>query len=174
MYKVTQRIFRKKDTLNLTRENKDKKRIRSQAWRRFMLGYPPRKKNDVSIGDAINWEWIVEVAQSNADSEIHIVSRDRDYGTHFEGQSFLNDWLLHEFRDRTSLKRKIHLSNRLSNTLKQLEVVVTPEEEEEETDLVKELAQFQAFKEKKYQERLARFKEYLETVRGESFSSTEE
>ena len=26
------------------------------AWRRFLLGYPPRKANDTSIGDAVNWE----------------------------------------------------------------------------------------------------------------------
>src|SRR5580765_7471463 len=40
---------------------------------------PPRKPNDTSMGDAINWEWIVECAKTLNGSVI-IVSRDRDYG----------------------------------------------------------------------------------------------
>lgn len=135
VYKVVQRIFNKKDNLNMTRQIKEKDRIRREAWKRFLYGYPPRKKNDTSIGDAINWEWIVEVASQN-NADIVIVSRDSDYGITFEDKSYLNDWLLHEFKDRTSRLRDIRLSIKLSDTLKEFQVVISKEEEDWEDKLI--------------------------------------
>ena len=49
--------------------------------------YRHRKKNDTSIGDAINWEWIVHCAE-NSNAAIHIVSRDSDYGVVFDDVAF--------------------------------------------------------------------------------------
>jgi hypothetical protein len=56
VYKICQRCFHKKDKITLLRETKGKRLIVRKAFRRFLYGCPPRKKNDTSIGDAINWE----------------------------------------------------------------------------------------------------------------------
>src|SRR5439155_27205632 len=110
--------------------------IRRRAFRRFIQGFPPRKNDDTSMGDAINWEWIVHCAKESK-AEIVIVSRDSDYGVAFEKQTFLNDWLLQEFKDRVSQQRKITLFTRLSEALKLFKVMVSQEERQEEEGFIK-------------------------------------
>jgi hypothetical protein len=136
VYKVVQRIFTNNGALNLTRDSDHKSVIRRRAFRRFILGCPPRKQGDTSMGDAINWEWIIHCAATSR-AEIVIVSRDSDYGVTFEEKSFLNDFLLQEFKDRVSQQRKIALFTRLSEALKLFKVAVTPEEQREEEALIK-------------------------------------
>ncbi len=133
VYKVFQRCYHKADVLSLTRDSEMKSTIRRRAFRRYLTGCPPRKSGDTSIGDAINWEWLVHCA-INEEAEIHIASRDSDYGVTFEGRAYLNDHLLQEFRERVSKKRGIYLHSRLSEALKKFAVAVTPEEEKEEED----------------------------------------
>lgn len=123
VYKVCQRLFNKKDPLNLTRDNDEKVSIRRKALRRYLLGCPPRKKNDTSIGDAINWEWMVHCAIKHS-AELVIVSRDSDYGVSIDKKSFINDHLRQEFSDRVSKKRKILLYPKLSDALKHFELTV--------------------------------------------------
>lgn len=107
--------------------------IRSAARKRFVLGYPPRKPGDTSIGDAINWEWIIHCAQASTDGHhVLIVSRDGDYGITFDGEPILNDWLRSEFKARVSRKRKIELTNKLSNALRKLDEIVQAEDERAE------------------------------------------
>lgn len=131
VYKICQRCFHKEDTLTLRRESTEKVRIRNKALRRFLHGCPPRKPADTSMGDAINWEWIISCA-AQSDGQIHIVSRDADYGAVFENRAYLNDHLLQEFKERVSQKRKIYLHAKLSDALKHFAVTITPEEEKEE------------------------------------------
>lgn len=139
VYKLVNKIFNKNDDLNLTREKIVKNQIRRLAFRRFHYGYPPRKKSDTSIGDAVNWEWICEIAKIK-NSDIIIVSRDSDYGISFGKKTYINDWLKEEFRGRTNIQRKIILTTKLSDALKIFKVSVTPEEEESEETLIKKLA----------------------------------
>src|SRR5205807_5192124 len=73
-------------------------------------------------------------------AEMVIVSRDSDYGVTFEDQTFLNDWLLQEFRDRVSKQRKITLFTRLSEALKLFRVAVSKEEQQEEEEFIKSAA----------------------------------
>lgn len=117
VYRVAQRLFCNGSPLNLTRTRKDRQGIKRSALRRFLLGYPPRKQGDTSIGDALNWEWIVAVA-STTGSHIVIVSRDSDYGIELNGKVYINDWLVQEFRDRVSKKRQCKLMNRLAPAYK--------------------------------------------------------
>ena len=56
IYKLLQRIFKHKSDFNLNRGSKRRFAIRRSARKRFCLGYPPKKKDDNSVGDAINWE----------------------------------------------------------------------------------------------------------------------
>jgi hypothetical protein len=135
VYKVCQRIFHKEDDLNLTRGNVLRHTIRRKALRRFFQGYPPRKKNDTSIGDAFNWEWMVHCATQRK-AGLVIVTRDFDYGLALEGKSYINDHLRQEFSERVSRKRKLLLYSRLSDALKLFQVAVSPQEEEVETELV--------------------------------------
>lgn len=136
VYQVLQRLFSKKQSIDLYRKHKMRYEVRELAEKRFLLGYPPRKKNDTSIGDAINWEWLIYVT-TETNSDIWIVSRDSDYGVIQDNKGFLNDWLKQEFRERVSKKRKIVLYPKLSNALREFEIPVTQEEEEAEDRVIK-------------------------------------
>lgn len=138
VYQSLQRIFGNNSPYNLNRSDKHRFTIRRLARKRFMLGYPPRKQNDTSIGDAVNWEWIVECAIRSG-KDIIIVTRDTDYGIIYKGQSYINDWLILEFKERVSRKRKLILTDKLSYALKAINAVVTKEMEEAEDALLKEI-----------------------------------
>lgn len=137
VYKVAQRIFHDFDSpLNLNRDTECKYKIRRQAFRRFIMGYPPRKKNDTSIGDAINWEWIVHVCKEQNSNAI-IVSRDGDYGVTYNDKSYINDWLSTEFKERINKKKSVTLYDSLSSALRDLKVRITKAEEEEERRMIR-------------------------------------
>lgn len=131
VYKVVQRLFREDTPLNLSRTKDARFSIRRLAFKRFLLGYPPRKPTDLSMGDAVNWEWIIRCAgETNAD--VVVVSRDSDYGIVFGDSSYINDWLLQEFRDRVSKKRVVRLTTRLAEGLKVAGIKVTRKQREAE------------------------------------------
>lgn len=127
------RIFSHKGPLNLKRPNEERFEVRNDAETRFELGYPPRKAKDTSLGDALNWEWLIRCAQSTESANVLIVSRDSDYGLQQGEKSILNDWLKTEFEARVKPKRKIELTPRLTVALKKLAEVVTDEDEAVET-----------------------------------------
>lgn len=135
VYKSLQKIWKNNSDYNLNRENKQRFAVRKLAAKRFFLGYPPRKKGDNSIGDAINWEWIIKCAELSGKSII-IVSRDTDFGSHYQNDSFLDDWLLKEFKERISRKRKIIFTDKLSTAFKLVEIPVTQEMEKEERKVI--------------------------------------
>tara|TARA_R110000868_G_scaffold157089_2_gene384185 strand:+ start:337 stop:1215 length:879 start_codon:yes stop_codon:yes gene_type:complete len=136
VYKMLQKIFKHKSPINLNRENKERFTVRRLALKRFMLGYPPRKSSDNSIGDAVNWEWIIKCAEKSK-KDIIIVTRDTDFGAIHENESYLNDWLKQEFRQRISQQRKLILTDKLSRAFKLVEIPVTKEMIEEEESVIK-------------------------------------
>ncbi len=138
VYKTFQRLFRSPSPWNLTSDRKELRRIESLARRRFMAGYPPRKPDDLSNGDAINWEWIIHCAKESK-RDIVIVSRDHDYGEPVEKTPIINDWLAQEFRNRVSQKRKILLTNMLTTAFKRLGLDVSQKEKDAEVELLDEL-----------------------------------
>lgn len=127
VYRGLSGIFAHNGPLNLKRPNKHRYEIRDLAEERCRLGYPPRKASDTSIGDALNWEWIISCAQKTSNSNILIVSRDGDYGISQGNRVTLNDWLKAEFKARVP-RRKIELTNKLTVALTKLAEVVTPED----------------------------------------------
>jgi hypothetical protein len=131
VYKSLEKLFRHKSEINLSRENKLRFSIRNLAKKRFVLGYPPRKKSDNSIGDAINWEWIIYCAQKTG-KKIILVTRDSDFGAIDPTESYLNDWLNQEFKERVGRRRKIILTDKLSQAFKLLKIPVSTEMIEEE------------------------------------------
>lgn len=108
-----------------------------------MLGYPPRKGSDTSIGDALNWEWIVQCSIDTG-KHVVIVTRDTDYGAIHDNKSHLNDWLKQEFSERVSQKRKIVLTDKLSIGLKLVHAAVSLEMEQEEQKLLNRLSSEEA------------------------------
>jgi PIN domain-containing protein len=139
VYQTSQRLFRNSSSLNLTRDNRTRFSIRRLAWKRFILGYPPRKADDTSIGDSINWEWVIYCAKKENKNAV-IVSRDSDYGSKHGNEPIINDWLLQEFRDRVSRKKKIILTNRLTQGFELAKVSVKPKEAADENRLITELS----------------------------------
>lgn len=137
VYQCLQRLFKSSSPYNLDRTNKQRFTIRRLARKRWVLGYPPRKKDDTSIGDAVNWEWLVKCAELSG-KDIIIVTRDTDFGVAYEGESVLNDWLHQEFKERISQKRGIYLTDRLSAAFKALSYPVTDEMVEEEERILAE------------------------------------
>jgi hypothetical protein len=135
VYHSLQKLFRFNSSINLNRENKTRFAIRKLALKRFILGYPPRKKTDNSIGDAINWEWIIKSAE-NTGKHIIIVTRDTDFGAIYDGDSYLNDWLAQEFKQRISRKRNLLITDKLSVAFKLVDVPVTKEMIEEEEKVI--------------------------------------
>jgi hypothetical protein len=134
VYQACQRIFHKGDSLCLTRELTIRRSIRNKALRRFLHGCPPRKKGDTSLGDALNWEWMVHCAhKQNAD--LVVLTRDSDYGMVFQDKAYPNDHLVHEFTDRVTRQKKLILATKISEALKHFQVAVTEKERREEDAL---------------------------------------
>jgi hypothetical protein len=139
VFQTLQRLFKNKSEFNLDRSKKIRYRIRSLAWKRFLLGYPPRKKKDTSMGDSVNWEWIIYCAQQS-DKNIVIVSRDTDYGVTYNNESLLNDALSQEFKERLSHKRKIFLTDKLTHAFKLASIQITKKDEKEEIKLINDIS----------------------------------
>jgi hypothetical protein len=135
VYKAAKEVFSLESDFNLNRTKPEFYRIQRLARRRFLLGYPPRKDKDTSIGDAINWEWIVDCAIKSRRSVI-IVSRDQDYGIVVDKTSYLNEWLRQEFLERVGGRSWIELTETLSSALKKLNIEVTTEERNAEVKLI--------------------------------------
>jgi hypothetical protein len=136
VYQILARLFKAKGACHLTLDKEEiRSEIHNKAYERYLSGYPPRKATDTSIGDAINWEWIIYCANKCKDSII-VISRDADYGQHHKDKSFINDWLLHEFKARVSRGRSIKLTRRLSEGFKLAGIAVPKEQEQAENSLL--------------------------------------
>jgi hypothetical protein len=135
VYQTCQRIFGRESklVLGVDSDRRLKQVIREKAIRRFYLGCPPRKARETSIGDAVNWEWMVHCAEKN-DAELVILTRDQDYGVMMGDRLYLNDHLKQEFKERVSKKRNVQLFNRASQALKPFDVKVSKEVVRDELD----------------------------------------
>jgi hypothetical protein len=142
VYKVLQRLFRNECDLNLHHDDTTTEitdQILKEARIRFERGLPPRKKDENSFGDAINWEWMVRCSEKK-NSNLIIVSRDQDYGLKFHDKMVINDWLLAEFKARVNQQKKVILTDRLSEAFKFLRVSMSAKTESEEKRIIGEQA----------------------------------
>jgi hypothetical protein len=139
IYQTIQRLFNNTGPLNLRHDTPEYKAVWRKALRRFLEGRPPRKKEDTSAGDAINWEWIIHCIQKT-NRDVIIVSRDADYGLTLDGKGYANNWLTDEVKERVNQQRKLILVDRLSAALKLLDVKVTREEITSEREIIKSTA----------------------------------
>lgn len=137
IYKGLQKLFKADTDLNLNRTKDCRDTIRRRAQKRFFLGYPPRKTSDNSIGDAVNWEWIVDCAIRHK-SDVIIVSRDNDYGISHNKKRYINDWLRQEFKERVGRKNNIWMTDKLMEALGQLKVKITAQDKRNEDELIQQ------------------------------------
>jgi predicted nucleic acid-binding protein len=135
VFRAIQSLYSQPTDLVLCRPNEDRYRIRELAEKRWKLGYPPRKEGDTSMGDAINWEWLIDCA-NRRDGHVIIVSRDHDYGRAYEGQAYLNDWLQQEYKARVKGRGKVVLTQKLGDALKLMNVSVPEQVVEAEGKLL--------------------------------------
>jgi hypothetical protein len=157
VYKTLEQIFSKSDELSLTEGSSEQKQIVESAHHRFTLGYPPRKKGDSSIGDAINWEWIIYLARLKK-ADVYLVSRDGDFGVELEQKYYLNDFLKDEFTRRVDEAVTIYFTGKLSDALKKFEVPVSQPQERAEVALMTRTRSVRAAK------RLGSYIQYLNTL----------
>ena len=127
IYRTLQRLFNNANELNLRYNTPEYRITWRKALRRFLEGRPPRKKEDTSAGDALNWEWIIQCVKLK-NRDVIIVSRDADYGLSLEGKGYANNWLAEEIKERTNKLRELIMVDRLSEALKLLSIPVTSEE----------------------------------------------
>lgn len=138
VFQTAQRLFKADTDINLKRPDPKRFTIRNLARKRFSLGYPPRKDSDTSIGDAVNWEWIIDCA-TRYNQDVVIVSRDTDYGCRFGKEMIINDWLSQEFKQRVNIRKKVVLTDRLMDGFKLAGINVTKKEQRDEEELLESL-----------------------------------
>lgn len=139
VFKKTMPLFKVNSPFVLKRDNEFRSELKEKAQMRFFLGYPPRKNSDLSMGDALNWEWIIQCMKDHSADAV-IVSRDADYGRVIRKGSkgpVLNDCLAHEAKERVGKGSKIFLTDRLTHGLELLNLKVAAAEKLEEESLVK-------------------------------------
>jgi predicted nucleic acid-binding protein len=123
VYRTLQSMYVSPTDLVLCRPKDERYTIRGLAEKRWKLGYPPRKDSDTSIGDAINWEWIIDCANRHG-GHVIIVSRDQDYGRAYLESVYLNDWLHQEYKARVKGRCRVILTNRLGAAFRRMAVTV--------------------------------------------------
>jgi hypothetical protein len=161
VYKCLDKVFKHKSSINLDRDCQIRFTIRNLAKKRFILGYPPRKRDDNSIGDAINWEWIIKCAQMTG-KNIIVVTRDTDFGAIDETDSYLNDWLRQEFKQRVGTRRKFVLTDKLSKAFQLLQIPVSKEMIEEEQKVSDYVNKGNALNFIEYQDIMSKIKKMFE------------
>ncbi|MGX5685297.1 PIN domain-containing protein [Chryseobacterium cucumeris] len=135
VYIKLEEVFRHESQYILENQSELSEQIINLAKRRFDLGSPPRKDKDNSIGDAVNWEWILKCAE-NSEKSIIIVSRDSDYGRIFDKKPYINDFLAHEFYQKLKGGPKIILTNFLTDAFKYVQIPITDEMVKEEQNII--------------------------------------
>jgi hypothetical protein len=127
--RTVKKLMAKNSPLNLKWAKRETHElICKRALLRYQRHFPPRKKNDHGIGDAINWEWVLHCA-SSSNRGVIVATEDSDFG-----DKVLLDCLSEEFALQTN--HKAELVSKLSEALKRLDVKVTEAEEKEEQSII--------------------------------------
>jgi hypothetical protein len=90
------------------------------------------------------------------------VTRDTDFGAITESESYLNDWLKQEFKQRISQKRKLVLTDKLSKAFQLVEIPVSKEMIEEEKIIIHETF---AISQQRLQEKIRKLSETINISR---------
>jgi hypothetical protein len=93
---------------------------------------------------------------------IILVTRDTDFGAIDETDSYLNDWLKQEFKQRVGTRRKLVLTDKLSKAFQILQIPVTKEMIEEEQKVSNYVNKGNTINFVEYQDVMTKFKKMFE------------
>jgi predicted nucleic acid-binding protein len=101
------------------------------AIKRFYQELPPRKKKDISIGDAFNWEWCLHCCSgSKPKHNLIILSRDKDFSDP-ENVNKIHPSLKSEFAERVGKSFSVRLEKKLNKALNDIKLEISKDVEEE-------------------------------------------
>jgi len=101
---------------NLKADSESFERLFTRAKRRWQLGYPPRKADDSAMGDAINWEWILDCA-ARLKKNVVVVTRDQDFGERIDNKRHMKEFLKLEFEERVGKKYRVEITELITEAL---------------------------------------------------------
>lgn len=132
-YKKIMPLFNIESLFNYRKTNIEiSDKIFSAAIKRFHRGMPPRKKDDLSIGDALNWEWCLYCCSLAKKFNLIILSRDGDFAENpKDHHSPINHFLEEEFKARIGNEFSVKLERSLKNALKEINIKLTKQLENE-------------------------------------------
>ena len=122
-----------------TRIVENENAIVSKAKERTELGNPPGKTN--SIGDAINWETLLDLVEEGQD--LYFISRDGDFQSNYR-KDYFNPFLEKEWR--RSKKSELHFFTSLTAAFKPLSVEISISEDTIRQDAVWHLMRSSSFR----------------------------
>jgi hypothetical protein len=93
---------------------------------------------------------------------IILVTRDTDFGAIDETDSYLNDWLKQEFKQRVGSRRKFVLTDKLSTAFQLLQIPVSKEMIEEEQKVSNYVKKGNALNFVEYQDIMSKIKKIIE------------
>ena len=97
-----------------------------KAIKRFHRGMPPRKKDDLSIGDALNWEWCLHCCSEKDKANLIILSRDEDFAeSPKDTKSPILKMLEEEFKSHVGDDFNVKLERSLTKALKDIQISLT-------------------------------------------------
>ena len=105
-------------------------------------GVPPGKADAHTIGDALNWEWLVHCAELRRE-DVTVVSRDSDYGFKLDGSWVVRERLSMEFNGLVDHQCSLSLTDKLSTALETLNVRVSESERDAEEKLIEQREAYQ-------------------------------
>ena len=109
-----------------------------KAIKRFHRGMPPRKKNDLYIGDALNWEWCLHCCTKDEKANLIILSRDDDFSeSPKRHDNPINKVLEDEFKSRVGDEFYVKLERSLTKALNDIQISLTEEQADELDEIQK-------------------------------------
>ncbi len=110
--------------------------ILARAEVRHIKGNPPKKKNDDSYGDSINWESLLEYADKD---DLVLISKDGDFSEEYTDVAKIRRFLMEEWNAITGKKIELYNSlgefiNKFAKTKAIKEEVIKEEKELTESD----------------------------------------
>jgi predicted nucleic acid-binding protein len=140
--------------------------VLQRARLRFDIGNPPGKNG--SLGDAINWEAILDKVPVGVD--LYFISDDKDFCSPLDDGLF-DPFLLQEWRE--SKKSRLFFYKRLSGFLKEKFPAINLASEQEKDSLIRELANSWSFAQTHIViGKLARYSDFSATQANEIVSAT--
>ena len=131
-YKKIMPFFEIDNRFNINKHPKEMvDKIFFNAIKRFYRDLPPRKKNDISIGDAFNWEWCLQCCSSDKPKHnLIILSHDMDFSAP-ENKNKIHPFLKSEFAERVGKSFSVRLEHKLNNALIDINLEISNELKEE-------------------------------------------